>query len=435
MGEISNLFFVSGNSDIHVLINRKQQCGFFYHIPSNTVVRIRNTEYEKIENFVSKGGIDNLYKVIFEQIGDSFRNTNEKIPKHKSFIETGILNKCTLIVSSSCNLSCAYCYANKGKYDGLSGANMSPSEIVFFFNKLFDNGIRQIDEVMFFGGEPLLNVQAIISTCELFKHQYEDKKISRIPNYSIITNLTLCSEAALKVIQENNIRVTASIDGPKKIHDMQRCYSNGGGSFDDVFRNFQKARPYIDSVEATYTINHLTYHLSKEMLAEQLSSILKIQKNHIYISDVYGVPELEVGLNNEKPDFQNDKFQQEDYQILPAFRKEMQSDLLCNAGIHSICLTPDGDIFPCHMFLQNKKYRMGNIHDREIFSLIRNSRLEFPKYGKCYECWARKICHVCVAKYLNHTEDIFNEDLCKFRRYCYDQFLMKAVFGVLSCEG
>lgn len=134
------------------------------------------------------------------------------------------------------------------------------------------------------------------------------------------------------------------------------------------------------------------------MLAEYLSEKFDIPKKNIYIRDVYGCPNLEVNQSVKNKASFDEISAYENYQVLAAFNPEYQSDLLCSAGYDSVCITPDGDLYPCHMFLQKREYCMGNILNNftDLFPL--HNEFRFNKFENCKQCWARKVCHICPAR-------------------------------------
>ena len=417
------------SADNHVILNDTLKCGVYYHVPTDTVIKIKPDNYTKLYAAINTVKEDIWSKFIFDQLNHELIKKKTTIAKHHTFYETGILSKLTLIVAATCNLNCSYCYADRGRYDGIEQLFMNPDMIASYLNILLENGVKDIKQILFFGGEPLLNISAVESTCKAVENLCHQGKLNSIPQYLMVTNLTICSDKIIRIIHENNISLTVSIDGPKEVHDMQRQKKDGRGSFDDIIINFEKMRQNIKNIEATYTINHKRRNISKYALQEYLSSTFRMKKNNIEIVDVYGNPELEAGKDSDDEDFNLLHSTLDDYQILSAFNSAYQSDLLCNAGYDSICLTPTGDIFPCHMFLRNKEYCMGNITtDSAKLQPVKNESI-FNKNINCSQCWARKICHICPAKYVNDPGDIYSRKYCDRRRRYYDNLLMKASFG------
>lgn len=158
-----------------------------------------------------------------------------------------------------------YCYADGGSY-GLKPTSMSKEDLLVYLKNLFPKRFDYVSEVLFFGGEPLLNASSIWITCEFFMGLYNSKQIQNLPNYSIVTNGTLIDEKVAKKLKEYNIQVTVSFDGEKIFHDKLRPYKNGNDSFQDVFdaiRLLSKYKINNLAIEATYTTYHSNNNYSR----------------------------------------------------------------------------------------------------------------------------------------------------------------------------
>lgn len=75
----------------------------------------------------------------------------------------------------------------------------------------------QIENIVFFGGEPLLNIKIIDYVCNSFESLYEKGKINKMPSFGIITNGTIMNSSILKILIKHIKFITISIDGPEKL--------------------------------------------------------------------------------------------------------------------------------------------------------------------------------------------------------------------------
>ncbi len=216
---------------------------------------------EKLFNLVQKHGIETAKKLMKE--GDVEDIAEEKITE---LTENGFLDQepdftppttfpitgMSLNVSHDCNLNCRYCYGGGGTYVGEKS----------YMNK--EIGETSIDRLLgwsedceriylnFFGGEPLLNfslIQHLVNYGNK-KAELEGKRIK----YSITSNCTLLTEKIIKFLNDHNINVLASMDGPKPIQNTNRPFKNGGGSYDTIASNVQKLFSTRKTVTARATL-------------------------------------------------------------------------------------------------------------------------------------------------------------------------------------
>lgn len=187
------------------------------------------------------------------------------------------LHRVTVCVSNDCNLRCKYCYAQGGNY-GLSRSLMTKAEAIKFVDfccKYYD----RIDNILFFGGEPLLNHNIISFICDCFKEK-ATKGIFPLPVFSIITNGTICSQEIISLIRNHISCITVSIDGPQTINDENRVFPNGIGSYDKIalFINTCKQISQLHiQYEATYTMAHIMNHISKIDIQQHMDTTFGIK--------------------------------------------------------------------------------------------------------------------------------------------------------------
>ena len=262
--------------------------------------------------------------------------------------------KITLSLTHRCNLSCRYCYSGRAvKKDMLF---TTAKRIVDFAMNITPP--RQRIEVCFFGGEPLLRFDLIKQITTYIREQ--EKETS--PVYlSITTNGTLLTQSILDFFRKEHIDLCISIDGPKHVHDLNRCHKNGRGSFSKVVKNLSKAAEQISSVQvnAVYgpeTVNFLpetvsfftqlgisAIHLNPNICAlwteSTYSNLQKIYMqiaNH-YIQSYRDAKGIAINLIDSK--------------VILFLKGGYKTEDLCGMGETEWGFAPSGNIYPCERFI------------------------------------------------------------------------------------
>lgn len=293
----------------------------------------------------------------------------------------GGLDRLVVNLSEDCNLRCRYCYADGGAYGG-ARALLDPAkgrEIAAYFLSSFP----RVGSIQFFGGEPFLNLPALESVCA------EAERIcaqagADLPRFSVVTNGTLFSERIADAIRRWSIAVTVSLDGPRAIHDANRVFRAGDGSFDRVVETVRamKARTGQPAqVEGTYTRAHLEAGFSLRDFMDFLANDLDVHLLHMpWILggtwDGAGVPAARVGevanayedavvrsLESLRgPDLDGAILLSFVHRFLTAtFTPRRAADLVCAAGTGTLSVAVDGTIAPCFMFTGKAGFSLGSV--------------------------------------------------------------------------
>ncbi len=204
---MNNERFTSHN--LHVMISMVKNHAFLYDAPTNTVLKINVNDAVHIANW-QQDGCDKKSEIFIALLKLLGEETAPE-PFHSNWKESGKLSKLTFIVSTRCNLACKYCYANEGKYDGYQPADMTIKDAQDFLDILVSQGVNDIENVMFFGGEPLINIETIDAICRKFSELHEKNSLKKIPQYFTISNLTIYSQKIKTILNKYDIHVTASM--------------------------------------------------------------------------------------------------------------------------------------------------------------------------------------------------------------------------------
>ncbi len=360
--------------------------------------------------------------------------------KTEAPIKSDLVKALCLHICHDCNLNCEYCFAGKGKYKG-KAEYMSLETAKLAVDFLIKNsGNRKILEMDFFGGEPLMNLSVVKQTVEYAK--VEGKKAGKIFLFTLTTNGVLLNGETAEWLNNEMENVVLSIDGRKEVHDKVRKTVNDKGSYNVIvenIRNFVKMRGdkhYY--VRGTFTANNLDF--GNDVLALADMGLTEISLEPVVVSETdplyIGKDKLE-GIKEEyrrlaKIYLERRKKGERLFNFFH-FAIDLEGGVClkkrvsaCGAGNEYFSVTPNGDIYPCHQFASNPKFKMGSVAEGKLNSEIReyfkNANL-FTK-EKCKDCFAKYHCSGgCAANNINSTGDINKPyeitcDMMKARMEC-----------------
>lgn len=320
-----------------------------------------------------------------------------------------------LHVSHDCNLRCKYCFADEGKYHAEKGELMTVETGKKAMDFLVQNsGSRRNLEVDFFGGEPLMNFEAVKEILEYARGL--EKKYDKSFRFTITTNGILLDDEKIDYINQNMGNIVLSIDGRKEVNDKMRYRADGTGSYDRIVPLFQKVAESRNQddyyVRGTFTRENLDF-------AKDVIHLADLGFKQVSIEPVVCGDETSYSLREEDlPKI----FEQ--YEILvKEYVKRMNTDNWfnffhfmidleegpciikrlsgCGSGCEYLAVAPNGDVYPCHQFVGNEEYKMGSLHDdKEINQELRSKFEDCNVYTKpkCNDCFAKFFCSGgCVA--------------------------------------
>jgi len=365
--------------------------------------------YNDIKELVSEGM---LYSMdLYEHIA-----MNDNNP---SYVKALCLN-----IIHDCNLRCKYCFADEGEYKGCRKpmpASIGKKAIDWVIKH---SGPRKNIEVDLFGGEPLMVFNTIKEIVDYAREQ--EKIYNKNIRFTMTTNATLLNDEIMEYIDKNMGNIVLSIDGRKSINDQVRVRVDGSGSYDRILPKIKSMVSRRDPekqyyVRGTFTRNNTDFF-------EDIMSLANEGFKEISVEPVVLPDEHELSLRREDIPVifkQYDKLYKEmlkrhqegnefkfyhfniDLNGGPCVYKRISG---CGAGHEYVAITPDGDIYPCHQFVGNNDFLLGNINDDEEINMeISNEFKEAHIYNKpkCKECWARFYCSGgCQANNFNFNGDI-----------------------------
>ena len=364
----------------------------------------------------------------------------------------GVVKALCLHVAHTCNLNCEYCFASQGKYNG-ERAVMSFETGKRALDFLIENsGTRTNLEVDFFGGEPLMNWDVVK---ELVKYARSvEKAHGKNFRFTLTTNGVLVDDEVIDFANKEMSNVVLSLDGRKEVHDKYRVDYNGVGSWEKIVPKFQR---FVEKRgNKDYYMRGTFTHSNPDFL-EDIKVMLDLGFTELSMEPVVCAPgEKEELTEADMPVIF--KQYEELAQLMLERKKEGRPftfyhymiDLKggpciykrisgCGSGTEYMAVTPWGDLYPCHQFVGDEKYKLGNIFDGVTNKEIQEEFLSCNVYERkeCKDCWARLYCSGgCAANAYHSTGSIkgiykYGCELFKKRMECA---IMLAVANELNGE-
>jgi uncharacterized protein len=356
---------------------------------------------------------------------DELLYSKDEYINHPSFINRKpVVKALCLHIAHDCNLKCNYCFAAQGDFGGakeLMSSEVGKKSIDYLIE---NSGSRRNLEVDFFGGEPLMNWEVVKELVEYGKEI--EKEHNKNIRFTITTNGVLLDDEKIKYINENMHNVVLSLDGRKDVNDGMRPTLNDKGSYDIIVPKFKKLvdeRPKDKYyyIRGTFTRQNLDF--SKDVLhfadlGFGLTSIEPVvdSENNPYALREEDLPKIFEEYESLAVEYANRQLSEDKFKFFhfmidlnqgPCVIKRLSG---CGAGSEYMAITPTGDVYPCHQFVGNEDFKLGNIMgELNIPKDLQNEFRNAHVYNKpdCKECWAKFYCSGgCHANAYNFNDDI-----------------------------
>ena len=404
------------------------------------------TEKEQIVNsLVEKYTHENLSR---EEIGECYDEITELKNEGKLFSPdtfapisnklkektSGVVKALCLHVAHTCNLNCAYCFASQGKYSG-ERAVMSEEVGKRALDFLIENsGTRHNLEVDFFGGEPLMNFDVVKNLVAYARER--EKETGKNFRFTLTTNGVLIDDDVIDFANREMSNVVLSLDGRKEIHDEFRVDYAGKGSFDKIVPKFQKL------VEARggkdYYMRGTFTHRNPDFVND-IRTMLDLGFDELSMEPVVCAPDDPAALNDSDLEIVMRQYEELASLMLERRRQgkpftfyHYMIDLSggpciykrvsgCGSGTEYMAVTPWGDLYPCHQFVGDEKFKLGDIYNGVTNTALQNEFKQCNVYAhpECNDCWAKLYCSGgCAANAYHATGKITGiyENGCKLFR-------------------
>lgn len=333
-----------------------------------------------------------------------------------------IVKALCLNIAHDCNLRCKYCFADEGEYHGRKALmSFEVGKAALDFLVANSKGRRNL-EVDFFGGEPLMNWDVVKRLVEYGRSI--EKEHDKVFRFTLTTNGTLLNDEILEFANKEMGNIVLSIDGRKCVNDKMRPLAGGQGTYDRIVPKFQKVAESRHQlryfVRGTFTHNNLDFSEDVKHLVELGFKQISVEPVVASPDDWYAFKDEDIPVILEEYDklakYYIEKHKKgEGFNFFhfnidlaggPCVAKRLSG---CGSGCEYLGVTPWGDLYPCHQFVGNEDFIMGNVFEGIKRNDIRDMFKESNVYSRpeCQKCFARYYCSGgCAANAYNFNGDI-----------------------------
>lgn len=396
----------------------------FENNPKNKIIEEIRKKYSGRDD-VTEQDIEECFSqvVSLKESGKLFApDTFEPVAGHLKAKTSGVVKALCIHIAHTCNLNCSYCFASQGKYHG-DRAMMSFEVGKRALDFLVENsGSRRNLEVDFFGGEPLMNFDVVKQMVEYARSI--EKKHNKNFRFTLTTNGMLIDDDVIDFANREMSNVVLSLDGRREVHDRYRVDYTGKGSWETIVPKFQKL---VKAREGkNYYMRGTFTHANPDFLND-IKQMLDLGFKELSMEPVVCAPEDPSALTAEdlpivleqyeklaelmrERDKEGNPFTFYHYMIDltggPCIYKRISG---CGSGTEYMAVTPWGDLYPCHQFVGEEKFKLG-----DIWSGVTNKETveEFASCNvyarpECRDCWAKLYCSGgCAANAYHSTGTI-----------------------------
>jgi len=318
-----------------------------------------------------------------------------------------VIKALCLHVAHTCNLNCAYCFASQGKYHGeraIMSFEVGKQALDFL---IANSGTRRNLEVDFFGGEPLMNWDVVK---QLVAYAREQEKIhDKNFRFTLTTNGVLIDDDVIEFANKEMSNVVLSLDGRKEIHDLTRVDYNGNGSYEKIVPKFQKM---VEAREGKNYYMRGTFTHANPDFTKDIFHMLDLGFTELSMEPVVGPPDDPSSLTADDLEIVKEQYEilakemikrkkegngftfyhyMIDLEDGPCVYKRISG---CGSGTEYMAVTPWGDLYPCHQFVGEENYKLGDIWNGVTNNDVREEFRSCNAYSReeCKDCWAKLYC-------------------------------------------
>lgn len=364
------------------------------------------------------------------------RKANTDTTSRKNFSKNSTsVSIATLLVTQSCNLRCAYCYGKYGS-NGMQGRMKKETALQAVDWLLRRAADKKQILVNFSGGEPFLSFPLMQQTVEYAckRGKEENKRVK----FHVDTNGTLLDSESIAFIQEHNISLKISVDGPREVHDANRPFADGSGSYETVVQNCKKlleikpetqAHAVITGSQTPLLMKEALYNIGFRNISARLSSTslfageVKINKSARDTRPLIQELEQEANLwlthtqTRDRQSLEVLKCKSQLYGAITSLLNNRKRRRACVAGLGVVTIASNGDVYPCHRFVGTPEYRLGSIFREKMGRELYQKSVDLNE--RCVNCFAKYYCgggcmhdNAASSGSIDHPA----EDMCRIKR-------------------
>lgn len=335
-------------------------------------------------------------------VPDTYEPLIDAVKQRKTVVKAMCLH-----IAHDCNLACGYCFAEEGEYHGrraLMSLEVGKKALDFLIRS---SGGRRNLEVDFFGGEPLMNWQ-VVKDLVVYGREQEERYGKRF-RFTVTTNGVLLNDEIQEFVNQEMDNVVLSLDGRREINDKMRPFRNGKGSYDLIVPKFQRLADSRNQeryyVRGTFTRNNLDFsndilhfadlgfkQMSIEPVVGEETDPYAIRKEDLpQIMEEYDkLAKIMIEREKRGKGFNFFHFMI-DLEGGPCISKRLSG---CGSGTEYLSVTPWGDLYPCHQFVGQEEFLMGNVDEGITKPEIADEFRGCSVYSKekCKACFAKFYC-------------------------------------------
>lgn len=317
-----------------------------------------------------------------------------------------VIKAMCLHVAHDCNMACKYCFGDKGAFTGersLLSFETGKKAIDFL---LSHSGSRHNLEIDFFGGEPLMNFDVVKQLVEYGREA--EKAYGKNIRFTITTNGLLLDDEKADYINAHMDNVILSIDGRPEVNDAMRVTWNGKGTYDLITENYQR---FVEKRKGTYYVRG-TFTADNLDFSEDVKHLVDEGFRNVSVEPVVTDPSLPYAIAEEHVEGILAEYDKLADLYLDYHRQGKKFDFFhfnvsldqgpcvvkrvsgCGAGTEYVAVAPGGDIYPCHQFVGNEDFLLGNVEETSFENRLYDNFNKAHIYNKdaCKACWAKFYC-------------------------------------------
>ncbi|MBR2286742.1 MAG: thioether cross-link-forming SCIFF peptide maturase [Clostridia bacterium] len=312
-----------------------------------------------------------------------------------------------LHVAHTCNLNCSYCFASQGRFHGeraLMSFEVGKQALDFLMDH---SGSRHNLEVDFFGGEPLMNFD-VVKQLVAYARSVEKERGKNF-RFTLTTNGMLIDDDVIDFANREMSNVVLSLDGRKEVHDRLRVDYAGNGSYDKIVPKFQKL---VQARGNEHYYMRGTFTHANPDFTKDVFHMADLGFTELSMEPVVCAPDDPAALTSEDIEIVKQEYEilakdmlrrkKEGHPITfyhymidleggPCIYKRLSG---CGSGTEYMAVTPWGDLYPCHQFVGDEAYKLGNVWDGITNTNLREEFRACNAYARpeCKDCWAKLYC-------------------------------------------